>query len=220
MAAGGTLEIGLAPDTTLAYMTNVSSGVQAFNQDFMVDSVVLYGTGDQTGNDPNTTYLSAQKLSSAGLTNLQISANTTLQVMANADISLAPGVWRDINNNLHTESVALAARDIDLAGKIVAPSGTVSLKVTDDATADPGNPLYQQLVSSDINLEGGSEIDVSGQRVDNSAAANGGVGGAAPLTFIKGGTVTIQDLELLRLGAGSQPGRGEPYRRKRRIRHR
>ena len=211
MATGGTLTIGLAPDTTLLYLSNSSTGTAALGQDFMVDSVVLYGPGDQLdeANEPNATYLSAQQLSSAGLTNLQISANTTLQVLPNAVISLAPGVWKDISGDLHTESVSLAARDIDLAGRIVAPSGTVSLEVTDNVTADSSNALYQQLDFSNIDLESGSVIDVSGQRVDNSTAANGGVGGAAPFTFIAGGSVTLKDLSYsvtaqgVNLAAGS-----------------
>lgn len=196
MAAGGTLMIGLGPDTALSYMSNVSSGVEAFLQDFMVNSVVLYGSGDQideTG-DSSVTYLSAQKLSSAGLSNLQISANTTLEVMPDADISLATGVWRDINGNLHHESVSLAARDIELAGEILAPSGTVGLEVTDDVTADPANSLYQLMPFSNIDLESGSVIDASGRRVDNSPAANSGSGGVDSLAFIAGGSVSIKDL--------------------------
>ena len=129
-------------------------------QDFMIDSVVLqsvvaplpptFGPGDQPY-DPNalsTTYLSTQKLSAAGLSNLQIAANTTLTVTADANISMIPGA-----------TLSLAARAIDFQGKINIPSGTVNLTDLDNVTAFPTlfasgspNPRYVPMDFSQIYL--------------------------------------------------------------------
>ena len=77
-------------------------------------------------NAPGTTYLSTQKLSAAGLSNLQIAANTTLTVTADANISMIPG-----------STLSLAARAIDFHGKINVPSGDVNLTAIDNVTAFP-----------------------------------------------------------------------------------
>ena len=106
--------------------------------DYMIDSVVLqpvvaplpstFGPGDQPydPNSPQTTYLSTQKLSAAGLSNLQIAANTTLTVTADANISMNPGA-----------TLSLSARSIDFQGKIDIPSGTINLTAVDDVTSFP-----------------------------------------------------------------------------------
>ncbi len=152
-------------------------------------------------NVPGTTYLSAQKLSAAGLSNLQIAANTTLTVTADADISLNPG-----------STVSLEARAIDFYGKINVPSGAVNLIAIDNVTAFPSldsslsidNPRYVPL-DSQIYLAAGSVIDAAGQRIDNSVAATGS-GGTAAFTYIAGGSVTIQDQSYLGQGVISAAG--------------
>ena len=167
--------------------------------DCLLDSVVLqsvaaplpptFGPGDQPydPNVPGATYLSTQKLSAAGLSNLQIAANTTLTVTADATISMNPGA-----------SLTLEARAIDLYGKINVPSGDINLVAIDNVTALPTSSNYVPL-DSQIYLAGGSQIDVSGQRIDDSMAATGS-GGMAPFTYIAGGTVTIQDQSYYRQG--------------------
>jgi filamentous hemagglutinin family protein len=166
---GGTLIVGVLPNS-----------VQSVElQDFTVNSVVLYGPGDQIDDqDAGTTYLSAQKLSAAGLSNLQIAANTTLTVDADADISLVPRA-----------TLSLAARQIEFSGKINVPSGTVNLIAADNLTAFEGNSRYVPL-DSEILLAAGSQIDAAGQRIDNSLAATG-TGGTAAFTYVAGGTVAI-----------------------------
>ena len=134
---------------------------------------------------PETTYLSTQKLSAAGLSNLQIAANTTLTVTANADISLNPGA-----------TLSLAARAIDLQGKISVPSGNINLIVADNLTSFrhsmilPMTILSYVPMDSQIYLAQGSQIDAAGQHIDNSVAATGS-GGTAAFTYIAGGSVSI-----------------------------
>jgi filamentous hemagglutinin family protein len=181
--------------------------------DCLLDSVVLqsvvaplppgFGPDDQPYDPtvPGTTYLSTQKLSSAGLSNLQIAANTTLTVTADADISLNPG-----------STLSLEARAIDFQGKINVPSGDINLIVIDNVTAFPSldgsssidNPRYVPL-SSQIYLAEGSQIDASGQRIDDSLAATGS-GSSAAFTYIAGGSVTIQDQSYYGQGVISAAG--------------
>ncbi len=183
---GGALIIGALP----------SSAGLIENDDFLLNAVVLqsvvaplpstFGPDTQPYAGPVTTYLSTQKLSAAGLSNLQIAANTTLTVTADADISMIPG-----------STLSLYARAIDFQGTINVPSGKVNLVAIDNVTAFPSldnstaidNPLYVPLVSQ-IYLEEGSQIDVAGQRIDNSIAATG-IGGVVPFTYIAGGSVSI-----------------------------
>ena len=196
---GGTLIIGVQPSPTFPE-----------SQDFVVGSIVLQSTvtplpssfgPDSQLTDP-TTYLSSQKLSAAGLSNLQIAANTTLTVTADADISLIPGA-----------TLSLAARRIDFEGKINVPSGNVSLTDTDNVTAFPSldgssstdNPRYIQ-VKSEIILGKSSVIDAAGQAIDNSAAATGGISGTAATTYIAGGSVSVMDESYFGQGVISSAG--------------
>jgi len=180
---GGTLIIGVQP----------SGGVVDL-QNFMVDSVVLYGPNDQLPSNSNTTYLSAQKLSAAGLKNLEIAANTSITVDADADISLNPG-----------GSLSFVARAIDVRGAINVASGSINLTDEDNVTAfstlnGSANPLYQQMSFSGTELEQGSQIVAAGQRIDNSRAADGGTGGADSFAYIGGGYIEIQDVSYFSHG--------------------
>ena len=197
MPAGGTLWIGAQPGSLME------------NTDFVVDSIVLqsavtplpsnFGPDSQL-TDP-TTYLSSQKLSAAGLSNLQMAANTTLTVTADADISLIPGA-----------TLSLAARQIDFRGKINVPSGNVSLMDVDNITSLPSldgssttdNPRYVQ-VESEIILAKGSQISAAGQVVDNSLAADETYG-SAPYTYIAGGSVSVMDESYFGQGVISAAG--------------
>jgi filamentous hemagglutinin family protein len=190
--AGGTLIIGAQPGS--------SSLVESL--DFVVDSVVLYGPIDQVPSNSNATYLSAQKLSAAGLSSLEIAANTTLTVMADADISL--NSWTRFfpsTQSYQRATVSLAARSIDFQGQINVPSGNVNLTVEDNVTAFTSvdnsstidNSRYVRLPLGSfpgIILEEGSQISAAGQRIDNSAAATAST---APFTYVGGGAVSIED---------------------------
>ncbi len=184
--AGGTLIIGTLPN-----------GHAVEGQDFIVDSVVIqptvtplppgFGPGDQpydpnAPNATNVTYLSSQKLSGAGLSNLEIAANTTLTVAAGADISLNPGA---------ASTVSLAARYIEVDGTISVPSGIINLTASDNVTAFPvGSPAIT--LASEVLLGPESSLDAVGQRIDNSMAATG-TGGSSPFTYIAGGSISIID---------------------------
>jgi filamentous hemagglutinin family protein len=196
---GGTLMIGTQP-----------ANMYIEGQDFMLDSVVLqsavaplpstFGPNTQPYNPNvlNTTYLSTQKLSAAGLGNLQIAANTTITVAGNADISLIPGA-----------SLSLSARQIDVLGKIIVPSGTINLDLLDNVTGfevfNPGAYVPLPSPGPVIYLADGSEISAAGQRIDDSLASSR-TGGAAAFTYIAGGTVSILDKSYFGQGVISAPG--------------
>jgi filamentous hemagglutinin family protein len=185
---GGTLIIGSQP-----------TGGVVSSQDFIVDSVVLYGPNDVLPSNSDTTYLSAQKLSQAGLSSLQVAANTSITIAADADVSLSPG-----------GSLSFVARAIDVEGTVRVPSGSINLTDEDNVTAFAeisGNPnsRYEKIDFSGIRLEDGSEIDASGQRIDNSLAATG-TGGTAPFDYIGGGYITIQDESYFSQGVKCEAG--------------
>ena len=142
---------------------------------------------------PSTTYLSTQKLSAAGLSNLRIAANTTLTVKADANISLNPGA-----------TLSLEARAINFYGKISVPSGNINLIAIDNLTAFSENSSYLPLVSQ-IYLAAGSVIDASGQRIDNSQAATA-TGGNASFTYTAGGSVSILNESYYGQGVIAAPG--------------
>ena len=197
---GGTLIIGVP------FTSGLVEGHDCLLNSVVLESMVAplpstFGPGDQPY-DPNalsTTYLSTQKLSAAGLSNLQIAANLALTVTGDADISLRPGA-----------TLTLDARAIDFYGKINVPSGIVNLTAIDNVTAFPpldgssSNPRYVPL-DSQIYLANGSQINAAGQHIDNSLASSPS-GGAAPFTYITGGFVTIQNESYLTQGVIAAAG--------------
>jgi filamentous hemagglutinin family protein len=146
-----------------------------------------------------TTYLSTRQLSTAGLTYLQIASNTKITINPGASISLDPGLAKLGNDSYQSATVYLTARAIDLKGEISVPDGIVNLTATDNEFAyvysgTYGNPNYLYVpIPSVITLEPGSQINAAGQRIDNSQAATGGLGGNAVTAFTSGGAVYIQD---------------------------
>ena len=187
--AGGSLFIGVQP-------TGATE-----NQDSVVNSLVLQQTVAPLYKlDDQTTYLSTQKLSTAGLTNLEIAANTSITVTPNAVISLNPGIVKlSAGSYSKTPYLYLAARWIDVWGKINIPSGSIKLTAEDNFTSYPldvsgnVNPGYIPLSQEGITLEQGGQIVAAGQSINNSRAATG-TGGTATLSYITGGSVLIDDL--------------------------
>ncbi len=153
-----------------------------------------FGPGDQPydPNAPGTTYLSTQKLSAAGLSNLQIAANTTLTVTADATISMNPGA-----------SLTLEARAIDLYGKINVPSGDINLVAIDNVTALPTRDQMQSSLRAVgfANLSGRRQPN---RRLPGSASMipwlQPALAAWRHFTYIAGGTVTIQDESYYRQG--------------------
>ncbi len=221
MPAGGTLIIGTQPTGLGTVQTGQDAEVSDFIVTSVVLEPVVtplpsnFGLYGQLSNfnpygqpynanvpqlDWPTTYLSTQQLSAAGLTYLQIASNTTITVNPGANISMGPGLAKLGNNSYQSATMLLTARAIDLQGQINVPDGNVNLSATDNEFAnvfiDPAgtvdNPIYVPIPSV-IYLAPGSQINVAGQRIDNSLAGTGDKGGAASTAFIAGGTVYLDD---------------------------
>jgi filamentous hemagglutinin len=179
--AGGTLVIGQQPggdDISSDLVTRrvvVAAGTAPLAPDFTADSPV---------NAEKTTILSAEALNAAGLSNLQIYANTSISTEPGANIDLRAGA-----------SLKAEARRIEHLGSINAPAGTVTLTARDNMTSyQQGNPDYafDAPYNSKVFLGESSTISVAGERVDNTLAARGA---GAPIAFghVNGGTIEIKD---------------------------
>ncbi|MGO9018926.1 MAG: filamentous haemagglutinin family protein [Syntrophobacteraceae bacterium] len=190
---GNQKTLGLAEPTGGALIIGNSGalGSLPLDRDFFLSSVVLsqnvtplppdFGPSDQPYVSPQPTILSTNILNAAGLSNLQIYANTTITIDAGAQVSLNPG-----------GSFTAVSRQILNQGAISAPGGQVSLTLVDTVTSfEPISPSNPALVSQ-IILSGGSSIDVSGQQIDNSTL-NGSAGTSDNFSFIGGGKVSLFD---------------------------
>ena len=198
---GGTLTIG----------NNSSS--QAYNIDFGTNAIVVQAatTPLPTSFGPNDpleqqqTVLSATMLSNAGLSKLNLYANTSVTIDQGAKISLlAGGSYSDTNGNLVFSSAFTAkARQIVDQGQIIVPDGSVALTLQDNISEVPllgsnanatANPLYvsSSILPSGILIDNGSVINVAGQTVDNSLAGSS-QGSGVQYGHITGGDITIQD---------------------------
>lgn len=146
--------------------------------------------------------ISADRLNQAGLSNLIVQANTKITVERNASLKMQPGGLRVRSASTDVAGMAteywdtspalveFSARQIELNGTIQIPEGRVDIFVTDTVTSDM-NPAESQVELNDrALLAGGANIDVSGDRIDNSLAAelDGIVHG-----YIDGGIITVQD---------------------------
>jgi filamentous hemagglutinin len=190
---GNQKTLGLAVPTGGTLIIGNAEAVNSFStvRDFSLSSVVLapyvtplsadFGPSDQPYAGPQPTILSTNVLNAAGLSNLQIYANTTLAIDAGAQIAVSPG-----------GSFTAAARQILNQGAISAPGGQVNLTLMDNVTSfEPISASNPSLVSQ-IILAGGSSIDVSGQRINNSAL-NPRAATADNFSFVGGGKVSLFD---------------------------
>lgn len=123
-----------------------------------------------------TTYLSAKTLNAAGLSRIELNANSRVTIADGASVTLQPG-----------GAFTATARRIEQHGGIAAPSGSVTLTTKDNITTSAENAA-----DSRIFLAGGSRIDVAGEKVDNSRAARGNDQTVA-FGHVNGGTVDIKD---------------------------
>src|SRR5208337_5350858 len=103
-----------------------------------------FGPSDQPYAGSQPTILSTNVLNAAGLSNLQIYANTTFTIDAGAQIAVSPG-----------GSFTAVARQILSQGAISAPGGLVNLTLMDNGTTTSDPSLVSQII-----LAGGSSIDV------------------------------------------------------------
>jgi hypothetical protein len=184
MPLGGTLIIG-DPDT-------------AGTGDHRLGNVVLKEEvaplSDLTVNSPQqtTTYLSTDKLGSAGLSSLSIFSNLSVTTAQGSALTLDPG-----------STFTISARRIENNGAITIHDGTVNFALTDNKTSEhwnqvgldtTPNPDYVAL-QEQIYLAKGSSIDVSGQHVDNSSA--GTASGVSTFNYITGGSISFTDTREL-----------------------
>ena len=128
------------------------------------------------------TILSATGLNNAGIHSLTLSTNSKCTIAPDAGLRLQTG-----------GEFQIIARQIDMSGRVHAPSGNVDLSIRPNITSSKEEETYIDLSGNEnIRLASGSLIDVSGERVDNSF--NGWIHSALPETArTKGGSVTIQD---------------------------
>lgn len=175
---------------TLILGANAQSGFRQLLQNvtFAPGTVLdtLTGTGGEPF-DPTTDPLPANfvttvrpdMLGSGGMGNLQVYAEGTIKVPAG--ITLSPGAGA---------SVTLNAGEVDLAGNIDIPGGTVVLQAQ-PTLSFPGGEVQGGVVGGgnpSLLIEKGATIDVSGEWVNDELALAGGTLG--PL-FTGGGTVSL-----------------------------
>ncbi|MGO9691291.1 MAG: filamentous hemagglutinin N-terminal domain-containing protein, partial [Syntrophobacteraceae bacterium] len=201
-----TLGLALPKGGTLIIGNAEALNVQSSDRDFQLNSVVFardvpplpadFGPSDQPYAGPQPTILSTNVLNAAGLSNLQIYSNTTLAIDAGAQIAVSPG-----------GSFTAVARQILNQGAISAPGGLVNLTLMDNVTTTAPISASNPSLVSQIILAGGSNVDVSGQRINNSSL-NRRAGTANNFSFVGGGTVTLLDTTQSGEGVQVQNGAG------------
>ncbi|HUN55821.1 MAG TPA: filamentous hemagglutinin family protein [Smithella sp.] len=169
---GGTLIIGNTPTETKV------GEEDAVVKEISVENTAAPSLGSSFGpndNLPNDlTVIPVSTINAAGLSNLYLSADTTITTDSGTQINLLPG-----------GTFTAYARSIEHNGSIIVPSGTITLKLSD--YLPPVNGL-----SDRIFLASGSILDVSGQKIDNTLKGN-----TSAVSYgagqIGGGTINILD---------------------------
>ena len=155
-----------------------------------------------------TTNISAVLFNNAGLSSLNLFANTTITTEPGARLSLLPG-----------GSYIATSRRIEYGGEIDIPGGKVEMDTRPNISslvkvkASNGvdmveNPLYQPLIIDTVYLAQGSRISTAGLEIDNSAAG-GALHPVTTTTHIAGGSILIQEKSLqdsTELPGGSSKG--------------
>jgi len=197
---GGTLTIGNNPG-------NPSGSV--LQQDFITNAIEIRPTttplpasfGPNAPLTSQQSVLSASLLNSAGLSYLNLFANTSITIDPGARISLAPCGTYTPEGGSQTYGFTAKARRIIDQGEIDAPGGSVSLTLQDNTTtwttdsSNEANPLYisSSSLPSAILLDNGSKVNVAGQTADYTMAGNNPGGQGADFVHVNGGTITIAD---------------------------
>lgn len=136
-----------------------------------------------------TTEIAADLLNRAGLSALNLFANTTITTDVGTGINLLPG-----------GSYIARSRRIDFGGTIDIPGGTVEMSTRPNASsyetlstkpADYVNTIYQSVIEN-IHLAPGSRISTAGQQIDNSAEGTF-IHGVTPVAHTAGGSILIQE---------------------------
>ena len=147
---------------------------EGFGVDTPLPSYLESNFRDSEDNVLHRTVLSSALLSTSGLEDVRIVANTKVAIEKDAKIALPAGG--------HFEVVA---RGIEHGGAIEVPAGQVNLITEDNTTT--------QMVemSERIHIATGSSISVAGERIDNALVKYSGQ--AVSHGFVNGGEVTITD---------------------------
>jgi len=186
---GGTVTVGnLQPAAPAAQNSDNE-------KDFIVNSIAVSSTttplaadfGADSVLDRETTQISAALLNSAGLSSLNLFANTSITTEQGADLTLLSG-----------GSYTARGRRIDFAGTIDVPGGSVEMTTRPNVSSYESlrsktgvNALYQPLIET-VYLASGSVISTAGEQIDNSAAGMA----LHPITtsnHTNGGTILIQE---------------------------
>jgi filamentous hemagglutinin family protein len=201
---GGTLIIGKSPGTDETTRDLVTTRVVVAADATPLDDSKF---SKDSQPDPNkTTTLSARAINDAGLSNLQIYANSSITTEQDASIRLqAAG------------SLTAESRRIEHNGKISVPAGSVTFITEQNKTNfDPTDPNYafetptnpkETPYNSNIYLARDSSISVAGKKTDNLLAGKG-EGFALATGRRNGGTITIEDQTLNDLGVPNIVNRG------------
>jgi len=193
---GGTLVIGDSnpvPDINnnkVNYITDSNVNIQA-GAPLLASGFVPFDSSGNANPLPasfqQTISLDANMFgASTGLNNLDVYSNKTVSVATGTSLTLAPG-----------GSVSLQGDTVNMEGSIYAPSGTVTLAVT-QITASSGTAPGGITVGS----AGGSTISTRGTWVNDLPLLVGTAGSTTP-AFINGGNVTINSGGNLSLAAGT-----------------
>jgi len=198
---GGTLTIGSDPGP--------AAGGPVLASDFVTNAITVIPTsnplpasfrpGDQLPSSQQS-YLSAPILSSAGLSHLNLIANSTVTIEPGARISLLPsGSYTDSTSGsqVYLGGFTAKARSIIDQGVINAPDDQVELTLQDNVTTWPtvsgiANTSYVSSLNGKIVMGNGSQVNVVGETVDNFSAGNNPVS-AVKFGNINGGSIIIKD---------------------------
>ncbi len=188
MPDGGSLTLGVLSGVKgdYHYLDNILESVVI--QKEVASLGATFSASDQlpqTVDGGCTTYLSSDKLSSSGLSHLNIGVNLGVRIEEGAKLSLLRGGSFEVNS-----------RRIEHYGEISIAGGDVLFTLADNVTTDPEIELKENLRFVDLDeriyLASGSKISVQGEKVDNSLV---GKTGKASLAFgLKdGGEVSLYD---------------------------
>ena len=142
------------------------------------------------------TCLGTDVLNASGAGSIELFASTRIEMASDAAIKMIPG------GELH-----LIARDIEIAGQIDAPAGTVEIETKDNLTCFPTmvvgnifgeteivpNERYVRMEGTQILLTDGSRISVAGETADNRLADVAAESAADLTHHLDGGSITISD---------------------------
>ncbi len=132
---------------------------------------VAFVTETASDADPSLTQLRIGLLTDSGIGRLTVRANGEVTIPDEVSLSMPAG-----------GSVDIRSASIDVAGSIVAPSGSISLAAAQTVRGDD--------YSDGLTIRSGALLDVAGRWVNDLAVVNGGTAGHAPLA-IRGGSITL-----------------------------